>query len=435
VHVGTPLLRLGLATSLVLGPSAAYGQAFLHWGQSPRALAMGGAAVGLGDDPTAALHSPAAIVGLAGTQLHVGGALGVRDGSFDAYDAQDADADLRLATTPTLYATHAIAERLVGGIAIATPWRAEHAWESPAEFVGRFRATDVELRGLLVNPVVAYQHAPGWALAVGVVVVDAALDLERFEQDPALSALGGGGPIELARGGYDLEGTSLGWNAAAYYRPSDDLAAGLQFRSGVDVDLHGRVDFDVVAPEELRRVVGPDGRPLGEQLDRTYVDQAARSRIEFPAMAILGVAGSPVPPLVLAADLQWANWDDVDELRLAAADSTLADRAALTYEDAWTVRLGAEAHPIEGLRVRVGFAREWSPAPLGAVSPIFPDADRSAVSVGAGYRWMDVDLDVGYRLTLLEDREGVAFPGNTGAADGRFEAIEHRFAIGATRRF
>lgn len=429
--------RIGaVALALVLAlPAGARAQAFLQWAQAARALGMSGAAAGLSDDPSAAFLSPAAIVLLPGTQVHLGGTLGARGGSFDAYGAPDADADTRFAAAPVLYATHAIAEGLAGGLSITTPWRADVGWRDPETFVGRFRATEVRLRGLVVNPVVAYETAPNWSVAVGIAVADVRLSLRRFEQDPALSALGGGGPIALAFGDYGLDGTGVGWNAAAFWRPTEDLAAGVQFRSGIGVSLNGDVDFTIVAPEDLRRVVAPDGRTIGEQLDRTYIDQTARSRLDLPAIAVGGAAWSPIAPVVLAADVQWSGWGSVDDLPLAFADTTLGERTPLDYEDAWALRLGAEVHPIEDLRVRVGFAREWSPAPLRAVSPLLPDADRSAVSFGAGYRWMGTELDIGYRLAVLADREGVAFPANTSAPDGRFESVEHRLAIGATRRF
>jgi long-chain fatty acid transport protein len=428
----------GAAIALVAGlatAESARSQAFLQWDQSARVLAMGGAASGLSDDPTAAFSSPAAIVRLPGTQIHVGAAASARTGSFDAFDAPDTDADLRWGGSPSIYVTHAIAQGVTGGLSITTPWRAKLAWDDPSTFVGRFRATRVGLRGVIVNPVVAYEVAAGWAVAAGVAIVDASLTLGRFEQDPALSALGGEGPIALARGEYDVGGNGAGWNLAGHWRPRDDFAAGLQVRGPVPVDLSGSVDFTVVAPAELRAVVGSDGRTIGERLDERFADEAARTRLELPAIAVGGVTWSPIPTVILAADLQWAGWSRVDELRIEIADTTLVDRIPMAYDDAWAIRLGAEARPRGGLRVRVGYARESSPAPLGGVTPLLPDADRDAATLGVGFRWMETDLEFGYRLAVLEDRDGVAFPANATAPDGRYEAVEHRFAIGATRRF
>ena len=174
---------------------------------------------------------------------------------------------------------------------------------------------------------------------------------------------------------------------------------------------------------------------VGAYLDRTYVDQVARSRLELPALVVGGVAWSPIPPVVLAGYVQWTGWSTLEAIELAFADTVLGDTTRFDYEDAWSLRFGAEAHPEGPFRFRVGFARAWSPAPFGAVTPLLPDADRSAVSFGAGVRWREIDLDLGYRLTVLEDREGVAFPLNTDAADGVYESTEHALQVSATRRF
>jgi long-chain fatty acid transport protein len=282
---------------------------------------------------------------------------------------------------------------------------------------------------------VAYEIAPGVAIAAGIAIVDAALDLNRFEQDPALSALGGEGPIALARGAYDLGGNGAGWNLAAYWRPREDVAAGVQVRGRVAIDLSGAVDFTIVAPPELRQVIEADGRTIGERIDERYADQIARSSLELPPVAVGGVAWTPITTVVLAADLHWMGWSTLDDIPIVLADPALADRTPLGYEDAWAVRVGAEARPGGGVAVRVGYEREWSPAPVGGVTPLVPDADRDAVTLGAGLRWMEMDLEFGYRLAVFEDRDGVAFPVNSTAPDGRYESVEHRFAIGATRRF
>lgn len=429
-------LQAGAAVAVVaLFPATVHAQAYLQWDHAARALGMGGAAVALADDPTAAFYSPAAIVWLPSTQLQIGGVVGSRGASFDAFGAADSDADAGVDAFPSLFVTHAIAANWSGGFSVTQPWRARVAWNSPADFVGRFHATESELSGFVLNPVVAWRPAGPLSVAVGLALVESSFRVERFEQDPRISALGGGGPIELARSIYDLEATSIGWNAAVHWRPTDELSAGVQFRSQVDADMSGSVDFTLVASDQVRGLRLPSGERVGAFLDRTYVAQDARSQLVFPAIVVGGAAWSPIPPLRLVADLQWIGWSDVDAIAIALTDTTLGSATPLGYDDSWALRLGAEAHPNEMFRVRVGFARAGSPAAFGAVNPILPDAARSSLSLGAGTRWHEIDLDVGYRLSVLEDREGVAFPANDSVADGIYESVEHAFGIAATRRF
>jgi long-chain fatty acid transport protein len=365
----------------------------------------------------------------------VGGVLGAQDAAFDAFGAADVEAEARFAASPAFYATHAIAAAWTGGLSLSEPWRAEVEWGDGADFVGRFRATEASLRGLVFNPVLAWRPVPEWSVAAGIAVLEASFHLERVEQDPRISALGGAGPIPLAHGVLDLESTGVGWNAAAHWRPNDELSAGIQFRSRVTASLSGQADFTLVATEEVRQLRLPTGERVGVFLDRTYVDQTARTRFVFPAILVGGVAWSPISPVVLDADLQWTGWDSVEEIAIAFGDTVLGDTTPLDYDDAWSVRVGAEVQPEGPFRFRVGFAREWSPAPFGAVTPLLPDADRSAVTFGGGARWRGYDVDLGYRLTVLENREGVAFPLNATDADGVYESVEHTVAASVTRRF
>jgi hypothetical protein len=69
------------------------------------------------------------------------------------------------------------------------------------------------------------------------------------------------------------------------------------------------------------------------------------------------------------------------------------------------------------------------------VTPLFPDAEREALSAGAGFDWRGTGVEVAYRLTVLDDREGVALPSETADPDGVYESTEHDLSIAVTRRF
>jgi hypothetical protein len=69
------------------------------------------------------------------------------------------------------------------------------------------------------------------------------------------------------------------------------------------------------------------------------------------------------------------------------------------------------------------------------VTPLFPDAEREALSAGAGIDWRGIGLEIAYRLTVLDDREGVALPSDTADPDGVYESTEHDLSIGVIRRF
>ncbi len=434
-RIARPFALAALALAVLGAPAPARAQAFLRWDLGARGIGMAGAVGAVADRPSAVFYNPAGIVSLPGTQVQLGAAVTGRDASFEAFGAPDTDADARVGASPTLYVTHAIATSWTGGLSVSEPWRAEIAWRDAESFVGRFRATRTRLTGLSFDPVLAWRPLPEWSVAAGLTVIEASFDLQRFEHDPVISAMAGGGPVALARSDLVTDATAIGWSAAAQWRRSPDLAASIQIRSRAKVEFNGNADFTVVASDSVRGLHFPAGESVGDYLDRTYVDQPVLSKFVFPPIVTAAVAWAPVPPILLDADLQWVGWHEMESVAITFADTALSDATPLAYDDAWAFRVGAELRPSERLRVRVGFARAWTPAPFQAVGPLLPDADRSSISLGAGAAWRGIDFDAGYRLTVMEDRAGVAFPLNETAADGIYRSAEHAFAFAATRRF
>ena len=433
---GWPALIVCAFATLLVGllPAAATAQGFLHWPQSPRAVAMGGAGTGLAAGPGAAFHSPAGIAWLDGTQLEIGARLAADGGSFHAFGEGDFDRDAGLSAAPTLFATHAIAQNLTGGLAITSPWGIAVEWQRPDEFAGRFLTSGTSLTSLDASLTLAWQAGERWGVSIGPDIVYLRLDRDRLAHDPELSALGGDGPIALARAGYDVDGTAIGWVAGAFGTPRPGVSLGASFRAPTEVSLEGLVDFTIVAPEELKALVRGD-RTIGEILEETYVDQSARLDVPLPYVLSLGAAWEPVPSVTLAVDVQRIGWGDMAELDFTPLGPAPADLVPLDWEDVWAWRIGAEVRRTEGLALRLGYAREESPAPRAGVTPLFPDAEREALSGGALFDIRGIQLEAAYRLTVLDDREGVALPSTTLAPDGVYESTEHDFSIAVVRRF
>jgi long-chain fatty acid transport protein len=149
----------------------------------------------------------------------------------------------------------------------------------------------------------------------------------------------------------------------------------------------------------------------------------------------VGAAWDPVPSVTITADVQRIGWGDLDELAFTPLGPAPADPIALEWQDVWAWRIGAEARRPGGYALRIGYAREESPAPRGGVTPLFPDAEREALSAGVALDWRGIGLEIAYRLTVLDDREGLALPSDTADPDGVYESTEHDLSIGVVRRF
>lgn len=422
------LLLVLAALGSVGAPPAARGQAYLDWAGAARTLALAGAGSALADDPQAAFHAPAGIASLSGTHVRAGFTAVGNAGGFDSFDAGRFDREAAPVVRPSLFVTHEISRRLHGGVSITSPWNASVEWERPDAFPGRFRATSTRLTSVAAQSVLAMTVAEGWSAAAGIRAVYTDLELERFEQDPELSELVDGGPIALARTDLGLDGVGVGWVAAVHGVPHASFAVGVQMRSEVEIELNGPARFDLVAPAALRDLTLPGGEEtVGERLEALFVRQNARSTLRLPRLVVAGAAWEVLERVRLVADLQWAEWSAMEELPLAFRNPDLDDAVPLGFTDAWAVRVGAELRHGRRAILRLGFAHEQSPAG-STVTPLLPDADRDAVAGGFGFRWGEGTIDLGYRWSVLEDREGAAFP-DPATVDGVYEASEHRLAV------
>lgn len=426
---------LAVAALLLLGlPVAGRSQAFLRTDLSARAMAMGGASAASVRDAGAVYHHAAGIVYLPGTQVLATGFASSDETRLRLFGDREFDEEDGPRFDGAFYVTHQIAQQVTGGIAVTEPWYLDVDWERPTTFAGRFRASEARLRSIDVKPVVAIGPIGRWSLALGVDALHADLDMERFEQDPALSALGGGEPISLAHTAIGSDATGVGWNASLAFRPDPRVTLGVRFDSEIEVVFNGFSDFTVVAPMELRDVILPDSEStVGNLLAERFADQPVRVPFVFPRRATAGLSARPYPRLELAVDAGWTDWEAVDSLAVLYADTLLDESTPWPQRGAWSLRVGTELEGRSGMLIRLGYAWHESRGAGPTATPLAPAAGSDTFAAGVGFLWSGLVLDLAYRFTMFDDAEGVAFPENSAVADGVYEGIEHRLAIGVSR--
>lgn len=428
---GTLLLTLFLVAGL---HGTARSQTLLKTGLSARSLAMGGAAAATVADAGAAYHNPAGIVELPGTHVLLTGFAAADQGRLRVFGDSEYDEEDGLRLDGSLFVTHQVAQGVTAAVSVTEPWFLDVDWERPTSFAGRFRASEAQIRTVAVSPVVAAGPFGRWSLAAGVEAVHSDLDLQRFEHDPSLSALGGGEPISLARTTIQSDATGVGWTAAVTFRPGPRIFLGGSYRSEIELVYNGFADFLIVAPEALRDLVLPDGETtIRNLLEERFSDRPVRIPLVLPRRGVAGIAIRPSERLEIAFDAGWTDRGAVDSLAVLYADSILDDSTPWPLQGGWDLHVGSELRLRNGMLVRLGYAWEESRGPAGAVTPFAPASGSDAVSGGVGIAWGDLKFDLGYRITFFDDVEGVAFPQNVEAPDGVYEAIEHRLAIGVSR--
>ena len=437
---------LTLVTVWSTGNAFAAGYAVKETSASLQGMAYAGAAAG-GEDISALFNNPAALGLYDGTNISAHGALIIPDVAVQAdpfpntrttlgapVDGSRSATTDDLAAIPATYGAFQINDTLSAGIGITAPYGL--VTDYGRNWAGRYHATYSELLTLNVNPVVAYTPTPWFTFGAGIVGQYAKAQLENAVDFGTL-ARAGGGPTTGGQGATDgyarVEGDDIafGGTVGVIIRPNARLRFGASYRSKIEHDLEGDVDFDV--PAGFGGVAGALG----------LVDQDARAEAVTPASASFGIAYAVTDRLTLAAEADWTQWSDFEELRIRGDLVNPISVTSQEYDDSWFVSVGGSYQATPALKLRLGLAFDQGAANAEFVTPRVPGNDRYWFSAGASYDITDTaTIDIGYTYVSVDDVDialETGAPPNENFARGRLEADAtgdvHVLMIGGTIRF
>ena len=400
----------------------AFAGGFNIYEMGTRATALGGAFTATADDASAIFYNPA---GLAwqdsawevsgNVSLIMPGSKYTRATGTEVLYPGDAVAETADAVFPPtgLYASYKMKDNpWAFGLGFFTPFGLGVKWDSPETFAGRPLATDSEIQGYYVSPLVTFAVNEQLALSAGLHVVKTHLRLERYVTLP----------LGQNVGSFTLEGSS-GWSvapaAAVMYRPNEKLSLGVNYKGGVKNEFR---DQDA----DLEFFSGSTG-----------ISSKVSADLEFPTLIAGAVRYDITPKFGLEFDLVWFQWSVFDTIELDfdfdAFDTILEEN----YEDVFQYRAGAEYQLAEEWRLMAGFVYDNSPQPIESVSPLLPDANRKDYSFGFTWSPGLWDLSAAYMLVDFDERSTVenGVGQNLDGFDGTYASNAHIYSFGVSRDF
>jgi long-chain fatty acid transport protein len=382
-------------------------------------------------DGSAVFYNPAALATLPGV---IGlGVTVIRTENTFSWDAGQAPSgepavtERGPATTPVPHGwlSYPVNERLALGFGVWAPYGLSIDW--PLHFSGRQVSYDTSLRGLYLQPTVAYQVMPGrLSVGVGVDVVRASIEINQRQT----LAQFGMPTVDLV----DIRLSGDAWGVSGHVgllaQLTDRLSLGARYMHKVKLDFD-----DATARFSMTDAVLPAGNPFGVPAGTPlaqvipavpqlavlfaeggpFTDQGVTTEIELPAQAVIGLAFQATRALQLLADYQWYGWSAWDAFPLeferpgvpGAPDPLLPSELILEYDDAHSFRLGAQYDWSPGLVVRGGFNYGTRAAPDVTVTPMLPENHRAYLSLGAGYQVTpSLTADAFFMLLFMSERRG-----------------------------
>ncbi len=227
-------------------------------------------------------------------------------------------------------------------------------------------------------------------------------------------------------------GTHLYVAMGARYQPVENLSVGFSVRGGTAPTLRGTADLTLYLPynryiaDQIAQSDTPEDTVLF--LGGTRSSQAqVTATLPLPWSYTAGVAWRPAPNVLIAYDLTYTTWGDLQtvEARLEGNDPLGEpledDTLAFFWKSTLRHSIGA-MYSLETVSFRAGVYYDPTPIPTGTLTPLIPDINAKwGFNLGFSYQATPrIRIDGHYEIlytpdrtfSQLEDRDGDDSPDN-----------------------
>ncbi|MBM3285388.1 MAG: hypothetical protein FJY81_05905 [Candidatus Aminicenantes bacterium] len=375
-----------------------------------RALAMGGAFVGLADDystifwnPAGMTHFSARYFGFYGTDVIPSGSYKLQvPTQLGLVTMVDAGTVTKHYLSGLAAYYHPINEGLVAGIGIYVPSGLGAAWDGDDFSAVTYNVAyewESRIGVITIAPAVAYEINDMVSVGAALNINYGMFSLKMHAGTAELP----GPPYVFDLGQYedDLDGWGFGATLGVLVKPNDMLSVGMTVRTPSRINFRGE---SMISNLDL----------LGAAMGTTIKDKSDSERdVTWPWWVAVGAAFRPMEGLTLTGDLQWTQWSTIGEIETRYIDpywnlfmtSSKRDVQPMKWKDAMQVRIGAEYKVWENLAVRGGYYYDPSPAPERTLNVLLPSYTFNAFTLGLGYGLNDLVIDFGFEMLLGKQRE------------------------------
>jgi long-chain fatty acid transport protein len=445
---------------LVLVPSLAFGLGSRLPDQDAAATARGNAFTATADDPSAIYYNPAGLM-----QLDPG--LSVEDGFYGiAIDedytplhgqegAHSSTAHEPFQSVPQFYASYRPKDMPIAfGIGIYSPFGLKTEWPDDASFrqVGLYGSEEF----IDFNPTFAVQITRSLSVGLGI-----SADYIDAQLRQGLS------PMEGDSFSFKGNGLAVGGNAGIMWKPTDRQSIGFSYHSPVSGDLSGhtqeglngtergeakagnaelaagkeKLDATIAqidslplpaqekaaliaeANSQYEAAVAASGVPADGSFPTSFPTLGANGTLKFPQYAVLGYSFRPTPEWNIEADVDWTDWDSLNDVVLKRSDGSTVT-VPFNWTHSFIYELGV-THLMGPYKLSAGYMYSESSVPSASFGPIVPDSARNLVACGVGRTFGRCDIDLAYQLGIGGTRTIV----NDSAAEGRYYFLSNAVSI------
>lgn len=345
--------------------------------QGNRSLAMGHTGVAVVNSAELAFFNPAGLVHLENKFNISAGGFGVfADVAYqNATLGTSAQTDSPVGTPVYLYASYKLSDQFALGLAVYTPYGS--TVEYPTDWAGSHLVNSIELQSIYVQPLFSWEVVEGrFSIGGGPILAIGSVNFNRNLTRNLTDLEGNRSNVTIDASGITEFGFSVG--ALLNLDDEDKWKLGFNYRSLIDVNVEagdGVATFANLPDSALAPIDNGD-------FDFT-------ASLPLPAEWTLGLSYKPNEKWLFAFDYNYAEWSAYESLDLEflGSDGSVALESVnpRNYQDASTIRVGAQFSPTKKLDLRLGYYWDESPVQDGFFAPETPRNDSNGYTTGLTY--------------------------------------------------
>ncbi len=366
----------------------------------PRALGMGGAFVGLADDPTAIYWNPAGLAGQ-NSSLYAFGTDIIPFGTYNAnssdfgyppdYFVIDAKTKTNHYASPNLFANYSMGNLAFGlGVYVPAGLGAEYDGADLIPISGGDLEWMSKIGVIDIAPTIAYKINEMFSVGITGNIFYGMFDLKRPSTYTDSLGLHG---VQYSE---SSTGTGFGVSGGLICKLSEMFQIGVSARTEIKVTMSGEAENALMVAQ---------GGPDVSDFDRD---------VAWPLWAAFGIAFKPMDKLTVTADAQLSQWGESekefktefkDPVWKAVTAQTGDDTFVLDWKNCVQYRFGLEYMATQTLAFRVGYYYDPAPAPDETLTILFPSSTNNVVTAGVGFTAGKFDIDFGLEYLMGKERD------------------------------
>ena len=279
--------------------------------------------------------------------------------------------DNKTGTPFYFYGAGKITDKITIGLGVYTPFGSSTKWDD--DWSGKYLIQNIALKSIYFQPTVSYKVNDKLGIGAGFTYVIGDVKLNKAV------------PFNSATSELDGSGSNIGFNVGVYYKPTEKLSFGIDYRSKVIMKVEdGDANFSGI-PSALSTTI-----PATNKFD---------AELPLPSNLDFGISYQVTEKLKLAAEVNYVAWGTYDSLifKFKENGEVLDSYNPREYKDKLIIRLGGEYAVCENMTLRAGGYYDPSPCNDKYFNPETVSLNTVAFTFGLSYKATDkLSIDLSY---------------------------------------